>query len=220
MTEKLTAFEAYQLYLALKLHFSSDDYDFFQYKGKVRASQQTFEKNVKQRSIFYKLAAIFPAEELKILFAVNLFNDPKTWALEFFSEECKERMKRKMQFDSAPDYYFRMELDRIFDKLNNPLLAIKVINDELPVLYTMYVNNEIMPETFVIMDSLLELGKSWKLERYTPFWERQSKKLKKYEPFVTYDKKNLEKTLVEKLKVTINKETTKNDTIVSKSSRF
>jgi len=203
MTDKLTAFEAYQLYLALKLHFSSDKYDFFQYKGKVKASQEAFEKNNRQKAIFHKLSSMFPANRLRLLFATNLFNDPKAWGLEFFTDPFKERLNRKEQFDSAPDYYFKQELDKVFDNLNNPVSAIKVNDDELPGLYMMYLNNEILPETFIILDSLLNLSSAWKLERFTPFWERQSKNLKKYEPFVKYDRQVLSKILVEKLKTII-----------------
>ena len=38
----MTGFEVYQMYLSLKLHFTKDDYDFFKFNGKTRASQESF----------------------------------------------------------------------------------------------------------------------------------------------------------------------------------
>ena len=33
----MTGFEVYKMYLALKQHFTKQDYDYFKYRGKVRA---------------------------------------------------------------------------------------------------------------------------------------------------------------------------------------
>ena len=41
----MTGYECYQTYLALRLHFQTDDYDFFRYQGKIRkASRSAYAK--------------------------------------------------------------------------------------------------------------------------------------------------------------------------------
>ena len=40
----MTGFEVYKLYLALKLHFTSETYDYFQYGGSAKASQKSFDQ--------------------------------------------------------------------------------------------------------------------------------------------------------------------------------
>jgi hypothetical protein len=40
----MTEFEVYKMYLALKLHFTTEKYDVIEQKGKVRASKQAFAK--------------------------------------------------------------------------------------------------------------------------------------------------------------------------------
>ena len=37
----MTGFEVYKLYLALKLHFTSETYDYFQYGGSAKAVSYT-----------------------------------------------------------------------------------------------------------------------------------------------------------------------------------
>ena len=51
-----TGFESYRLWNALKLHFTSNSYNFFQYNGKTNVSQQTFMKN--KLKAFYKFLKI------------------------------------------------------------------------------------------------------------------------------------------------------------------
>ena len=54
----MTGFDVYKTYLALKLHFTKDKYNYFTFNGKSRASQSAFDKR-KDRYFFKKLAAKF-----------------------------------------------------------------------------------------------------------------------------------------------------------------
>jgi hypothetical protein len=49
---KMSAFEVYKDYLALKNHFSNKNYDYFKYKGKVRTSIDSFNK--RKDKIFFE----------------------------------------------------------------------------------------------------------------------------------------------------------------------
>ena len=40
----MTGFEVYKMYLALKNHFTRDNYDYQKYNGKVSASEKAFEQ--------------------------------------------------------------------------------------------------------------------------------------------------------------------------------
>ena len=51
----MTGFEVYKMYLALKQHFTKQDYDYFKYRGKVRANEKSFEQR-RDRYFFKKLA--------------------------------------------------------------------------------------------------------------------------------------------------------------------
>ena len=42
----MTGFEVYKTYLALKQHFTKQEYDYFKYNGKVRANENSFEQGM------------------------------------------------------------------------------------------------------------------------------------------------------------------------------
>ena len=51
----MTGFEVYKMYLALRMHFTKDHYDYVKYRGKVNASEKAFEQR-RDRYFFKKLA--------------------------------------------------------------------------------------------------------------------------------------------------------------------
>ena len=51
----ITGYEAFCLYQAIKLHFTTDYYDYFKYGGKSKISVDAFE-NRKDKFYFYKLS--------------------------------------------------------------------------------------------------------------------------------------------------------------------
>ena len=63
MIYQVTPFEVYQKYLSLKQHFNRNEYDYFKFKGKVRASESSFEKR-KDKHHFIRLSKIYKEEEL------------------------------------------------------------------------------------------------------------------------------------------------------------
>ena len=54
----MTEFEAYIQFLALKLHFTSEHYDYFKYNGKHNATMASFEKRTDKR-FFKRLAKLY-----------------------------------------------------------------------------------------------------------------------------------------------------------------
>jgi len=77
MTEN-TGFAAYALWNALKLHFTSDSYDYFKYNGKTNVSKSTFSTN-KSKYHFYKLSRKYNLEELKDFYVANFIQGKGDW---------------------------------------------------------------------------------------------------------------------------------------------
>ena len=50
----MTSYDAYRLYLAVKLHFTTPNYDFFRHNAKVNSSLNSFLKR-NDRFLFHKL---------------------------------------------------------------------------------------------------------------------------------------------------------------------
>ena len=64
----MDGFEVYKTYLALKLHFSKDNYNFFTFNGKSRASLQSFEKRKDKswESEFHSVSSTFQKDLLEL----------------------------------------------------------------------------------------------------------------------------------------------------------
>ena len=67
----MTDYEAYQNYLAMKLHFGGE-YDFHKYNGKVSATLESFEKR-KDKFKFVRLSKKLSDPEILDYFLANLF---------------------------------------------------------------------------------------------------------------------------------------------------
>ena len=80
-------FDSYQLYLAVKLHFNSKDYDFVQYNGKVKADLNSFIKR-KDKYHFGKLSRLYK-EELQDFYVANL-SQKDMWVGDLLENESKK----------------------------------------------------------------------------------------------------------------------------------
>ena len=72
MIYQVTPFEVYQKYLSLKQHFNREEYDYFKFRGKVRASESSFDKR-KDKYHFIRLSKIYKDEELTKFFVLTKF---------------------------------------------------------------------------------------------------------------------------------------------------
>ena len=71
-------FDVYKTYLAVKLHFASDTYDYYKYGGKVNAKLDTFTKR-KDRYFFHKLSTKYAETDILDFFVANFLSDSKRW---------------------------------------------------------------------------------------------------------------------------------------------
>ena len=81
----LTGYGAYMLFLALRTHFTKDNYDFFVMCGKLRANKDSYNRRM-DKTLFEKIARDYSAQELKGLFISNLLQD-RHYIAEFIDEQ-------------------------------------------------------------------------------------------------------------------------------------
>ena len=84
----MNSYESYTLYLAIKLHFTSDNYDFYRHNAKVNSSFNTFLKR-NDRFFFHKLTTKYNKEEMLDYFVSNFFHNSKTWISLSFNSACQ-----------------------------------------------------------------------------------------------------------------------------------
>ena len=85
------------MYLSLKLHFTTDTFDYFKYGNAARASQQSFDSR-KDKFFFVKLSRTFKEDELREFFVANMIVEDKVYPATLVREGAKnykEYLKRK-----------------------------------------------------------------------------------------------------------------------------
>jgi hypothetical protein len=194
----MSGYTACCLYRALKLHFTTD-YDFNKYKGKVKYTPAQFDKN-SHKYVYEKLAKKFSDEDLKKFFIANFLQNENVWVQDLLSQEAYENFVRFNTKCQSLSYVFEGELISIFGEENHKLL-FKSNSDDLPLLLTKLLRNEVSPETILIMNEFLHFLPKWEENIKDEFvWPKVKLKLFKYRSFLEYDKSKFKKTFIDTVK--------------------
>lgn len=188
---KVTPFEAYRNFLALKMHFNSD-YDYIKYNGKVSASPQSFDTR-KDKYQFYKLSK--HKDPLKYLIA-NFVDGDLKWIGDIFSDESEKTYNEWLRRQQSITYIFEQDLNKLLTSFNDNVI---VKNGQHPYLLKQYLRREISIETIIILNDILGFFNHWnKNIEDTVLWPTIYRKLTKYKPFLHYDMFKYRKILKDK----------------------
>jgi hypothetical protein len=180
-------FEAYKIYLAMRLHFTSPKYDIVKSKGAVRASEYTFMQK-KERFTFAKVASRYTKPQFVSLLAANFAAGDRyggMYQLGQADSVYKEWMKRT----ESLTYRYKQELELLSSEYGNPKLIAPecfwrlVREDEShPPLIHCYLAKQVSLETLVIFNKLFQFTD--KTEVTDPVIEEVISLVRKYSPFV------------------------------------
>jgi hypothetical protein len=111
----ITGYEAFVLYQSIKLHFTTDSYDFFKYGGKSRISIDAFE-NRKDKYHFYKLSRRLTNRDDLIMFLVaNFVNNDNIWIGDLLTEESETIYRQRLRVIQGLSYIYENDCRKIFD---------------------------------------------------------------------------------------------------------
>jgi hypothetical protein len=100
----MTGYEAFTIYQALKLHFTSDSYDFHKYNGKTNVTVTAFE-NRKDKYFFYKLSRKFTQKDDLISFiSANFLESDKYWIGDLLTEEAEVNYLKRQKVIQSLSY--------------------------------------------------------------------------------------------------------------------
>lgn len=184
----ISAFETYSIYTALKLHFTSNDYNFFTYNGKINTSINAFE-NRKDKWHFTKLSRKFSNKEGCIDFLVaNFLEDDKVWVGTLLTEEADGIFKQRQKVIQSLSYTFENDCNLLFANVTNPNELLKIIDGEHPLLLKKTMQNVIQIETLCILAKILGFLPMWNSKiTDTIIWPLWQSKVIKYSPFIQFD---------------------------------
>jgi hypothetical protein len=186
------------MFLALKNHFTRDNYDFFRYRGKVNASPDSFMSR-KDRFQFQKLSRLHNEENMRDFIVANILAG-KTWVGDFLDDDAEENYLKHLKIKQSLSYMFANELDDMF-RDSRPITTFRTGKDRYPSGFMYYLSGRVTIETMVILNCLINYIPKWdSFYPDDPIWSKHSMLIKKYAPFLEYDKNKMKVILKDKIK--------------------
>lgn len=187
-------YDAYTLYLGIKLHFYSKDYDFVKYNGKVKSDINSFLKR-KDKYHFGKLYRTYK-NELQDFYIANLSLKDK-WAGDLLDNECEKVYKEWKKRNQKLSYMFSTEVSDLLRK-RTIQKVLEVKNGQHPILLKEFLAKKISLETICIMDEIIGFTKDWdRLISEKVVYPDVMLKINKYKSFISYDHNTYKKELIE-----------------------
>ena len=199
-----SGFAAYALWNALKLHFTSESYDYFKYNGKTNVSKQTFTTN-KSKYQFYKLSRKYDLNELKNFYVANFIQGKGDWVGDLL-QDGDENYTKWQKTQQSLTYTFENDIMYMFDSVDGAEFwhiddYFKPIDGGWPMLITKMMHDKISLETVCILVDILGCMPKWEKQITEDIiWPTHRRIIKKYTPFIQYDKEKFTKFLKEKIK--------------------
>ena len=187
-------YDAYTLYLGIKLHFYSNDYDFVKYNGKVKADIKSFLKR-KDKYHFGKLFRTYK-HELQDFYIANL-SKKDLWAGDLLSDECVKVYKEWKKNNQKLSYLFETEVNDLLRK-KNIQKVLEVKNGQHPILLKEFMAKKVSLETICIMDEIIEFTKDWdRLISERIIYPGIHVKINKYKSFVEFNRVKYKSLLID-----------------------
>ena len=185
-------FDVYKIYLGVKLHFTTDTYDYYKYSGKVNATLDSFTKR-KDRYFFYKLSTKYSPSEALDFFVSNFVDDSKKWIGNLINDDGHKVYLQYKKYFQSFDYSLRNSIGNIVYDFSRKRISLDdgllVVNGQHPRLLRLLIQRKINFPTAIILDSVLDFIKVWDKEiTEKVVWPDLSRKLKKMRPFISYNK--------------------------------
>jgi hypothetical protein len=181
----MTEYQAYKMYLALRNHFQTDEYDAIKMRGRIRASKKTF---AEKEGVFKKLVKQYRDEEIADFFVAN-FVDGNRWGGVYDSESAS-RYRQWLARRESLRYRFEQDLHALEQEcvdagINNIMDALVSNDGQHPLIVRAYLRKTMSVETLVILNKLC----NWidPLDQVcgdTLIWPDLRRLIRKYSPFL------------------------------------
>ena len=179
--------------MALKLHFTRDDYDYFKFNGQTKASYETFiQRNDKY---FFIKAARKYGDSIVDFFVSNFISSKSPYIKDFNKEVHLDRQKR---IDGI-SYYFETDMAQLLRKSQGDFNKIfKITRGQHPILVKTYMAKRVTLETLCVLQNMFNYIKDFdKHISDTIIWPQLKTKILKYKPFLQYNETKLKLKLKE-----------------------
>jgi len=188
-------FKAYKYYIAIKLHFSKDNFDVFKNRGAVKGTREAFNAR-NDRYIFEKLARKYPVDKEIIQYFVANFaygSDSVVYSQDDAESNLIEWTRRKESITKIfSDDCSTIIMDAYKKKLKESSVKNFTFN-QYPSILTLYLGKQISLETLRIIDDFDPVVETWKSNSsMILLWENEIRRVDKSRGFVKYDSQKVQ----------------------------
>ena len=183
----MTSYDAYRLYLAVKLHFTTPNYDYFKHNAKVNSSFNSFIKR-NDRFFFHKLATKY-GENLRDYYVSNFVDRPKTWVGTLVRADGDTIYNKWKKYNESFSYNFRNDCVLLRNVIDGDNIrfddVFSVDSGQHPRLLRLLLSGKVSIQSLIIFDKILSFVGRWNKEiKETVIWPEKSFKIAKLKPFV------------------------------------
>lgn len=194
----MDAFSAYTKYVALKLHFQQNSYDYFKFSGKAKVSREKFETR-RDKYYFQRISKLYDEKQFEQLLVANFIANKDAWIGDVISDEGRKLYTNWKKIYQSLEYLFTEDLKKIKDLIDSTEiesfdeLFVIIADNNWPEIVSLTIQQTIRLETFVIInkifnfipkiDQTIDDGLIWpELKslclKYSPFLDVNTKKYK------------------------------------------
>ena len=179
----MNGYDLYCTYQAIKLHFTSENYNFFQYDGKTRVSVDAFQKR-RDKFLFHRLARKYRDDEMVPFLVANFVHSDDNWTKSLLEDEAEETYRDWKRTTDSMSKIYQEDLQKIATKETfNDLF--KVEDGQFPKLLVHFMQNDVTLETMVILNNIFDFIRIWdKKISDDIIYPKISRKIRKYGAFL------------------------------------
>ena len=180
----MNGYDLYCIYQAIKLHFTSETYNFFQYDGKTRVSVDAFQKR-RDKFLFHRLARKYRDEEMVPFLVANFVHSDDNWTKSLLEDQAEETYRDwKRTTDSMSKIYVE-DLQKICPDPREFNNLFKVEDGQFPKLLVAFLQKDVTIETLVILNNIFNFISIWdKKISDDIIYPKVSRKVRKYGAFL------------------------------------
>jgi hypothetical protein len=183
------SFNCYVKYLAMKKHFTTDQYDYHKYRGKIRASFDTY-RTRNDVFFFHKLAQKDDPEKLLM---ANMIVKPNIWIREILEQAGEDRYIDWLKKRDSLTRVVKEDLTKLRDVYQDNFVSV---NGQHPEILRLFIQRQITLETFTILTHSAKIFDYWDANLVDKIVARDIIRLsKKYYPFLDIDQKKFKKVI-------------------------
>lgn len=171
----------YRAYLAIKRHYTSEEYDYFKYNGLVKASREKFED--RNDHLMFKHLAKDKDWFDRIIANQAYGNNPWIGDILDDTEYYQKFITRKQSL------MYLLQND--IRKFHNFQDACRVDTSMHPEIFQEYIQGNVSLETISIIGHVTRLFNYWDKVMTDPLWKDQRLKIMKHHRFLKYDRQKV-----------------------------